>query len=202
MGRLASESCLSLSVRGKLPRVPFTTLQLYMRVFVRRESAAAQLWKPPMHTAHLLRDASQVAGSIPGPVARRSSSLSPGSSLAPLSDLLRLLRRSSSFRPGSSGCPLLLLPCLPTGCPPLLLPCLPRDCSPLLLPCLSTDRPLLLLPRLPTDCPDAPEEALGGRALGLSGSGALAGRSSLQQHHSWVSLLRHIASWQCPRCSL
>ena len=103
--------------------------------------------------------------------------MSPGSSLGPLSDLLRLLRSSSSFRPGSSGCPLLPLPCLPTDCPPLLLPCLPSD------------RPPLLLPRLPTDCPDAPEEALGGRALGLSGSGALAGRSSLQQHHSWMPLL-------------
>ena len=128
----------------------------------------------------------------PGPAARRSSSLSPGSSLGPLSDLLRLLRRSSSFRPGSSGCPLLPLPRLPKDCPPLLLPwlpCLPTDCPPLLLPCLPTDRPPALLPCLPTDCPDAPEEALGGRALGLSGSGALAGRSSLQQDHSWVPLL-------------
>ena len=146
-----------------------------------------------MHTAiYSYMTCRLVAGSMPGPAARRSSSLSPGSSPVPLSDLLRLLRRSSSFRPGSPGCPPLLLPCPPTACPslllpclitdcpPLLLPCLPTDCPLLLLPCLITDCPVLLLPCLPTYCPDAPEGALGGRALGLSGSGALPGRSSLQ----------------------
>ena len=118
----------------------------------------------------LLQDHLQVAGNMPGPEARRSSNLSPGSLLVPLSDLLRLLRRSSSLRPASSGCAQLLPPCLPTYCPPLLLPC------------------------LPTDCPDAPEEALGGRALGLNGSGALPGRSSLQQHTQLNAATTHAIS--------